>query len=198
MKRRDKVLEIEREHGRENGSVLDIVKADKTAETLFKLTVAKHNTLSVMADNKAHLMLTVCAGIIGFTFKNLFDPIYVYATAVLIASCAVSAGFAVYVTMPRLGIGGQPTTPDDPHFNLILFNDFARMPYDLFERDMELMIRDQRKVYRAMIKDLYGLGNVLHFKKYRYLRYCYIVFLVGLLVSAIVLAATLAFLPPVE
>jgi hypothetical protein len=136
-------------------------------------------------------MLTICAGIIGFTFKQLFDPVYVYAAGTLIASSALAAGLAVYATMPKLGAFGTVANPHDPHFNLIFFSDFARMPYEAFEHEMELMLRDQRRIHRSMIKDLYSLGKILHEKKYRYLGYCYRVFVGGLLLSAIVLAVSL-------
>jgi hypothetical protein len=221
MKERDRGVELEREGGRANGSILAPLRldkpgkgekgekggkggkakadrADRAADSYFRMTLSKHQSLSVMADNKAHLMLTVCAGIIGFTFKNLFDPIYVYATAVLIACCALSAGFAIYVTMPRLGALGKVADWTAPNFNIAMFSDFARVPYDVFEREMENVIRDQGTIHRTVIRDLYSLGKVLHEKKYRYLRYCYLTFLTGLVLSGAVLAATLALLPPVE
>jgi len=49
------------------------------------------------------------------------------------------------------------------------------------------MIKDEDFLYSSMTRDLYYLGIVLA-KKYRYLSYCYAVFMYGLIISVITFA----------
>lgn len=179
---------------REKDEAAEFPKADRSADSMFRNILGNHFRLSQMADNKAHIMITICAGIIGFSIKQLFDPQLMYATATIILASFVSLFFAVYSTMPKLGAESSPD-PADPNFNVIFFSNFVCMPYDEFERQMEALIRDQRKIHQSLIKDLYSLGRVLAEKKYRYLRYCYQTFLVGLVLSAIVFGISLLVVP---
>jgi len=183
----------DKENGK-NGEKPEFPKADRSADSLFRTIVGNHFRLSQMADNKAHIMITICAGIIGFSIKQLFDPQLMYATATIILTSLVSLIFAVYSTMPKLGTQLSPD-PKDPNFNVIFFSNFVHMPYEQFERQMEALIRDQRSIHQSLIKDLYSLGKVLDEKKYRYLRYCYQTFLAGLVLSAIVFGISLLAVP---
>ena len=161
-------------------------RADRSADPMFRSLLANHFRLSAMADTKAHIMITICAGIIGLSIKQLFDPQLFYATITLITCCLVALIFAVYSTMPKLS-SSKSLGPDDSRFNVVFFSNFAQLPYDRFEAEMEKIIRDQQLIHRSMITDLYELGRVLATKKYRYLRYCYLMFLAGLILSAVVL-----------
>lgn len=154
---------------------------------MFRTIIGNHFRLSQMADNKAHIMITICAGIVGLSVKQLFDPQLMYAAATIILTSLVSLFFAVYSTMPKLG-AQHTSDPSDPRFNVIFFSDFVHMPYEDFERQIETLVRDQRQIHQSLIKDLYSLGKVLAEKKYRYLRYCYQTFLAGLVLSTVVMA----------
>jgi hypothetical protein len=169
-------------------------RADRSADSMFRTVSNNHFRISAMADSKAHIMITICAGIIGLSVKQLFDPQLAYATMSLIATCLVTLFFAVYSTMPKLG-AQEMANPSEKNFNLIFFSNFVQLPYEKFEAEMETIIRDQRLIHRSMIKDLYSLGKVLAEKKYRYLRLCYVTFLVGLAVSAIVLVVSIIIAP---
>jgi hypothetical protein len=175
---------------KERNGAAEFPKADRSADSMFRTIQGNHFRLSQMADNKAHIMITICAGIIGFSIQGLFDPQLMYATATIILTSFVSLFFAVYSTMPKLGTEASPD-PNDPHFNVIFFSNFVHMPYEEFERQMESLIRDQRKIHQSLIKDLYSLGKVLAEKKYRYLRYCYQTFLGGLILTAVVFGISL-------
>ncbi len=161
---------------------------------MFRTIIGNHFRLSQMADNKAHIMITICAGIIGLSVKQLFDPQLAYAAATIILTSLVSLFFAVYSTMPKLG-AQHTSDPSDPNFNVIFFSDFVHMPYEDFERQIETLVRDQRQIHQSLIKDLYSLGKVLAEKKYRYLRYCYQTFLTGLVLSAVVMVISFLVVP---
>jgi hypothetical protein len=172
------------------GAKNDLARADKMAENLFRITHGKHQGLSSMADNKAHLMLTISVGIIGVSATQVFDPQLQYTAITLIVANLIAAGLAVFATMPSLP-SQRLANPNEPDFNLIFFSDFAHLSPDVFEREMRALLRDREAMNRALIRDLYVLGRVLNGRKYRYLAYCYRTFIAGLALAALVFAVTL-------
>ena len=86
----------------------------------------------------------------------------------------------------------------NPSFNVIFFGDFTHLDYPDFETELEKVINDHDLVYESLAKDLYALGRVLHDKKYRFIRYSYLTFMLGLIVSGMILAITLTSPPPAQ
>jgi UDP:flavonoid glycosyltransferase YjiC (YdhE family) len=75
--------------------------------------------------------------------------------------------------------------------NLLFFGNFHSMTLEEFQWGVNEMLKDPEFLYSSMSRDLYFLGIVLA-KKYRYLSYCYNVFMYGLIIS--VLAFVVSFL----
>ena len=165
-------------------------RADRAGENLLRIAFAKHEQLSAMADNKAHLMLTICLGVMGVSATQIFDPQLQYAALVLIVTSLVAAGLAVLATMPTLPTSKE-VNPDDPGFNLLFSSDFARLPFEAYEREMARVLADKELANRALVEDLHSLGTVLNGRKFRLLGLCYRVFFGGLVVATLVLAVTL-------
>jgi hypothetical protein len=163
-----------------------------SADLMYRMMSGNTGQLSQMADNKAHIMITICAGIIGLSISHLFDPRLAYAAAVVIASTFISLAFAVFTTMPRL-VTPEKLDLTDPHFNILFFGDFVHLPCDRFLQELDTIARDPQTVYHTMARDAYILGTILAGKKYRYLSYSYRTFLIGLSTGAVVLAISLAF-----
>jgi hypothetical protein len=162
---------------------------DRAAETLFRVLYQHHEQLSVMADTKAHIMITLCAALAGIATTQLTDPLLRHTAVTVILACLLAAGFAVVATAPRLPT--VPTTgPRDEAFNPLFFSHFCRLRPDDFTQEIERILGDRRLVHRAMTRDLHGLGSVLGRKKYRYLRWCYWTFLGGFAAAVAVLAIT--------
>jgi hypothetical protein len=164
---------------------------NSSADLMYRLMSGNTVQLSQMADNKAHIMITICAGIIGLSIAHLFDPRLVYAASVVITSSLISLAFAVFTTMPRLVSPAEPDTKD-PNFNILFFGDFVQLPYDRFVQELDTIARDPQVVYHTMARDAYVLGKMLAEKKYRYLNYSYRTFLTGLCIGGAVLALSLA------
>ena len=91
---------------------------------------------------------------------------------------------------------GAQAAPDihSPNFNLLFFGNFGMLDYDEFARAMEEVINDPAKVYEAQVREVYTLGVYLARNKYRFIRWAYLTFILGLFVSGIVLALTDALL----
>jgi hypothetical protein len=165
---------------------------NSSADLMYRLMSGNTVQLSQMADNKAHIMITICAGIIGLSISHLFDPRLAYAAAVVITSSLISLVFAVFTTMPRL-VTPAKLDLTDPHFNILFFGDFVHLSYDRFVRELDTIARDPQTVYHTMARDAYILGTMLAGKKYRYLSYSYRTFLTGLCTGAVVFALSMAF-----
>jgi hypothetical protein len=71
--------------------------------------------------------------------------------------------------------------------NLLFFGNFYNMKLEDFQWGMMEMIKNPDFQYSSMTRDLYYLGKVLA-QKYRYLTFCYNVFMFGMILSVILFA----------
>jgi hypothetical protein len=165
--------------------------ADRAMDNLFRIVMANHLQLSNMADSKAHMLITVCAIIIGLLVRELYNPQLRYTVIALGSTCLITIILAIYSTMPEYeGKKRGALKVKNPSFNVIFFGHFTHLDYPSFEKEMEKVLNDRDLVYESLAKDLYSLGKVLHDKKYRFIRLAYITFLIGLIISGIILAVT--------
>jgi predicted metal-dependent HD superfamily phosphohydrolase len=159
-------------------------------ETMYRTTYNTHNNLSALADHKANLMLSINTIMISITLSMLVpqlgdSPRLILPTVVLLSVCLTSIVFATLSTRPKVTTG--EVTLDDirnKRSNLLFFGNFYNMKLDDFQWGMMEMIRDPDFQYSSMTRDLYFLGKVLA-QKYRYLTYCYNIFMFGLIFSVI-------------
>ena len=163
---------------------------NSSADLMFRLMSGNTTMLSQMADNKANIMITISAGIIGLSAGRLFEPKFTYAALMLIITCLATLACAVFTIMPRLRTQ-KNADPNDPHFNLLFFGDFSRLSYEKFLQQLDGIVGEPRKAYKVMARDAYLLGKLLAEQKYRYLSYSYRIFLAGFVLSALILAITL-------
>lgn len=114
-------------------------------------------------------------------WQNLFIPIIMFVLTALITTA-----FAVLATRPTF-IKGH-FTPDDlenKKTTLFFFGNFTSLSLTEYEDAMLTVIADDEYLFRSILADFYGQGQVLK-RKYRLLSYSYNVFLVGLIASVIV------------
>lgn len=169
---------------------------DRGVETMFRVTLKNHLALSQVADNKANIMLSINAIIISVVLSALLPRLdenmnLVIPLLILVSVCVISIVFATISTIPK--VTSQSTTRKDIEerkVNLLFFGNFHSMKMEDYLWGMEELVNDPDFLYSSMIKDLYFLGKVLH-KKYTFLRYTYLVFMIGMIVS--VLSFVLAF-----
>ena len=166
------------------------LKLGRGVETMYRATYRTHVNLSSIADNKANIMLSVNAIILSITAANLFpkldsNPHLIGPAIILIATCLSSLFYAIQATRPKV-TEGKSTREDIEarRSNLLFFGNFYNMDIDDFHFGMMEMIRDDEFLYSSMTRDLYFLGVVLA-KKYKFLRSCYNIFLVGLVLTLI-------------
>jgi len=166
--------------------------ADRATDNMLRIVENNHFRLSDMADNKAHLMVVVCSVMLSLLAPHFYDAQLRHAVIVMSVACVISTLCALYSAMPtyQRRQEGKPRIKN-PNFNILFFGNFTHLTYDEYEKEMERVINDRDLVYESLLRDLYALGVVLNDKKYRFVRWSYVSFMVGLLLSGIVLAFSL-------
>ena len=181
-----------REFPKKRKSKMKVKNAERAMDNMFRIVMNSHMQLSAMADNKANMMITVCSLIITLSLGNLDEPHLRWTILSMALTCLATILLAVYGTMPKLPpkITGT-ANPRAKGFNLLFFGHFTQLDFDTFVREMEQVVNNRAIVYESLAKDLYNLGKVLGERKYRYIRYSYQVFMVGLVITMIVLIVSL-------
>jgi len=144
--------------------------------------------LSAMADTKASIMITVCSIVLTVGVTRFQDPILRWPLVGLTVCTLLALLFAILAVLPSLGYPRDGSGGVDilsPSFNLLFFGHFSHLSRQRFESLLDSMARDNAEIYRMIARDLYGQGIVLARKKYRMLRYSYVTFLVGVVITAI-------------
>ncbi|NRD21787.1 HD domain-containing protein [Winogradskyella litoriviva] len=169
---------------------------DRGIETMFRVALRNHITLSDIADTKANILLSVNAIIISLVLSNLVSKLdnptnnyLIWPTFIFALFTVISIVLSVIATRPNV-TSGKFTKEDvaNKKVNLLFFGNFHKMKLHEFEWAMQEMMQDKEYLYGSLTKDLYFLGLVLN-RKYKILRLTYTVFAVGIIVSVIAFAA---------
>jgi hypothetical protein len=159
-------------------------KVEKPASSLDHLMRAvqfHHVQLSAMADVKANMLLTMSSVVLTLCLPQLVKNSHLWPLYILIGACLLTISLAAYAVMPKLPPADLPP-PDlkDPSFNLLFFGDFTRLSQTQFEGAMHDLMGDPNNAYGAQVREIYLLGTFLARKKYRFLRFAYLSFIIGL------------------
>lgn len=175
-------------------------RPERSVETMWRNTMRTHVNFSSMADNKAHIMISVntllLTVVVAFLIKNItIYPQLILPTFILTTVTLVSLIYAVLVTRPIV-TSGTFTNEDvlNKKVNLLFFGNFYKMNFESFNWGMNELMNDKDFLYDSMIKDYYYLGQVLG-KKYKHLRISYNIFMFGLIVTVITFAIVLTLYP---
>ena len=173
-------------------------KADRSIDTMFRITLSNHTRLSDIADSKANILLSVNAIIISIALSTLLPKLgsekneyLVMPTFIMLLFSVITIIFAILSTKPKV-TSGEFTKEDlkKRKVNLLFFGNFYKMNLDDYTPAVREMMEDRDYLYDSMIRDLYYLGVVLN-RKYRLLSITYQIFMVGIIIS--VIAFVLAF-----
>ncbi len=170
-------------------------RSERSVDTLFRVTLRNHISLSDIADTKANILLSVNAIIISMALSNLipkFDnpanAFLIYPTIIFIVFSVASIILSVLATRPTV-TSGTFTKDDVAHkkVNLLFFGNFHKMTLPEFEIGINQVMNDKNYLYSSMSKDLYFLGKVLA-RKYQILRWTYTIFMLGIISSVVAFA----------
>lgn len=168
---------------------------DRGIQTLFRVTLKNHITLSDIADTKANILLSVNAIMISVVLSNLIPKLdnpsnayLIYPTLIFLFFTLTSMVMAVIATRPNVGSGKfSKADVANKKVNLLFFGNFHKMKLEDYELALQELVKDKDYIYSSLTKDLYFLGLVLH-RKYKILRWTYSIFMVGIIVSVIAFA----------
>jgi len=176
----------------------DKERPEKGIETMFRISSSNHQRLSDMADNKAHIMITVnsiiLSAIISLLLRRLSEYGYlVIPTFILLAVSLLAMTFSILSTRPSIPAGMFTREDvDSRKVNLLFFGNFYKSNLEDYNYGMQKMMEDKEFLYGSLIRDVYAQGVVLG-KKYRLLRIAYNIFMFGLIASVIAFIIASAF-----
>jgi hypothetical protein len=138
-----------------------------------------HVQLSVMADTKASILITVSSIVMTIALSRSSDPQLRAALLTLAVACLFSLVLAIWAVLPTFSKGAGSR-------NLLFFGHFAMMSEVEFLQALEQLVSSEGKTYETAARDLYSLGMYLYQKKYRFLRFAYISLLSGFIIATVV------------
>lgn len=168
----------------------------KSAQMMFKTALRNHIDLTNLADNKANIMLSINAIIITISLPYIpgyvaEDPHLILPAGLLITTCLASVIVATMATRP-IAMKGTSSIENikNGSANLFFFGNFYKMTQSEYYGHLTDVIADEALLEKSIISDLYHLGASMG-KKYKLLRLCYTIFMVGMSLTVI----SLLFLP---
>lgn len=157
-------------------------------ETMFRITSGNNQRLSDMADNKAHILITVnsiiLSAILSLLLRKLEEHSYLtYPTFCILAVSLATIVVCILATRPSIPKGEFTQQElDEKKVNLLFFGNFYNMNLKDYTAGMLKVMADKDFLYGTLIKDVYSQGVVLG-RKYKLLRMAYSIFMFGLVVS---------------
>ena len=137
----------------------------KGVETMFRLSSSNNIRISVMADNKAHIMISVNSIIIsvvlGLIIKNLEEHRNLIAPTMILLAVSVGAIiYSVMATRPKVA-GGVFTQEQvaDKSVNLLFFGSFYKMNFKEYDEGIKAMMADKDFLYGSLTKIFSGKGK---------------------------------------
>lgn len=158
---------------------------------MLRQTRIHHVQLSVMADMKANGLMTIAGLMLTFSAPFIVREQFRSAVIALMISSLLTIALAAFAVMPSTPLRIRKAASPDvshPKFNLLFFGNFISMEYEQFAAAMEEMMNDPSKTYEVQVREIYTLGIFLAAKKYRFLRFAYLAFVIGLFVSGLLLS----------
>jgi hypothetical protein len=153
---------------------------------LLRTTQQHQVQLSHIADHKANILLA-CNSIILSLLLARIDTIRDYwCTYSMLGTSVISILLALFVVAPLSRKKRRPNS-NDREFNVLYFDHFTSLPFDQFRNSMLKTMESSEGVQEAMIKDIYQIGKVLSTRKYLFLKWSSLIFMIGLLISILLL-----------
>jgi hypothetical protein len=157
-------------------------------ETMFRSAYRVQLALTGLADNKANMMISINGIIISIIIASVApkldsNPWLMIPTVVFLLGTLVSIIFAILAARPRV-TSTHIDLEDLRHSkgNILFFGNFCNLEESEFLEGMVSLVKDKTTLYESMIRDIYGLGSVLH-KKFTLLQVAYTSFMIALVLG---------------
>ena len=161
------------------------VPEDRTAvDNILRVNHGNQMRLNLMADAKANIMITVASVVFSVAIANLDNELVKWPLLTFAFGCFFALLFAIFAIIPKTDYPKDATGDIDrksPIFNPLFFGHFAHLPIDEYKDDYAETLMTDDSVYDAMAGDIYGQGKVLALRKYKFLKWSYMSFLLGMI-----------------
>ena len=167
----------------------DVPEGRTSVDNILRLNYSNQLRLTLMADTKANIMITVSSIVFSVTLANIHNEYLRYPLMALGFFSVLALVFAIIVIMPVINF------PKDEHgkidktskeYNPLFFGHFAYIDIKEYKIEYAKRLMSDETIIDALTGDIYGIGRVIATNKYRYLRYSYKCFLTGLGLSVII------------
>ena len=179
------------EHFTTKENHFDDVPSSTAIDNILRLNQTNIMNLTLMADTKANIMITVSSIVFSVTLSNMDSESLKWPLTFLGVFSMIALIFAIIVILPKTG---YPKTHDgdidrkSPFYNPLFFGHFAHIPLDEFKSEYAQRLEKDSRTYDAVVGNIYGLGRVLATNKFKYLKLSYTSFLIGLVSAMSVFA----------
>jgi Family of unknown function (DUF5706) len=161
-------------------------KPSRTAETMYRTTMANHIRLSEMADQKAGLMVSINSIIISIMTSFLVheyasNPKLLMPIGILVLVCLITITFALLATKPSV----KPKQAGSKEkLDLLFFGDYTALSLEEYKKAMKAMVADEKQLNESLIENIYAQGKVID-HKFKLLSIAYRVFMYGFPVAIV-------------
>ena len=166
------------------------VPENRTAvDNILRVNHGNQMRLNLMADAKANIMITVASIVFSITIANLNNEVMRWPLLTFAFGCFFALLFAIFAIIPKTDYpkdGAGDIDRKSPLFNPLFFGHFAHIPIEEYKEDYAETLMSDDSVYDAMAGDIYGQGKVLALRKYKFLKWAYMCFLLGMISAIIV------------
>ncbi len=170
------------------------VQARNTVDVILRTTQQNHSQISVMADTKANIVITISFIVLSLALSRMGAPSIRPAILTLTAFTLGALLLAVLTVLPQFHRVEAREEDDLPYdFNLLFFGHFTALSLERYQGEMRKILSDDGEIYDAAIKDIYEQGQYLQTKKYAYLRYSYLSLLIGFVAAFLIQVGSIAF-----
>jgi len=186
-KNKDKIKEEtkEKETKQQLGSTRGI-------ESLFRNSYRAQLDMITLAATKANIMISlngilVSVLIVSSAYFMDADPMLIIPFTAFLLTCTTAVVFAVLAARPlidRQTRSVQEFRTDKA--DLLIFEQFAKLPRDEYVDAMLEMVRNNDRIYRTMVVHLHDLGYSAN-RAFSRLYISYSAFMIGLVISVILL-----------
>ena len=166
------------------------VPEDRTAvDNILRVNHGNQMRLGLMADAKANIMITVASVVFSVAIANHDNELVKWPLLTFAFGCFFALLFAIFAIIPKTDYPKDVTGDIDrksPIFNPLFFGHFAHLPIDEYKDDYAETLMTDDSVYDALAGDIYGQGKVLALRKYKFLKWSYMSFLLGMISAVVV------------
>ena len=161
------------------------VPENRTAvDNILRVNHGNQMRLGLMADAKANIMITVTSIVFSVTVANLDNEAIRWPLLGFAFGCFLALLFAIFAIIPNTDDpkvkGSQEIDRESPIFNPLFFGHFAHLDIHEYKEDYAKILMTDDSVYDSMAGDIFGQGKILALKKYKYLKWSYNSFLLGM------------------